>query len=217
VPARRSTPGRPTGTRPGRAAQHRVLVAEHDQLSILGQVLAGYQCSEAEYPANQQVDDLEQHPASQPSPRPGCWRWRRSATQSIIRAAHDPGAACSSGQPQVTDPGVASTAAAIRYLTWAISLSLANRVRWWYQRERAWWRRRQVSQCPVARGGGGWVSRRPVSGTVSGIMPGSAGEGWSGRTGAGAWVLVRWRRRAAVMAQVARAAMTSMVCRMIAV
>jgi hypothetical protein len=105
VPARRSTPGRPTGTRPGRAAQHRVLVAEHDQLSILGQVLAGYQCSEAEYPANQQVDDLEQHPASQPSPRPGCWRWRRSATQSIIRAAHDPGAACSSGQTAGHGPG----------------------------------------------------------------------------------------------------------------
>jgi len=27
---------------------------------------------EAEYPANQQVDDLEQHPAGQPSLRPGC-------------------------------------------------------------------------------------------------------------------------------------------------
>jgi hypothetical protein len=34
------------------AAQHRVLVAEHEQLGILCQVAAGYQDSEAEYPAN---------------------------------------------------------------------------------------------------------------------------------------------------------------------
>ena len=71
----------------GVAAQHRVLVPEHQQLSILRLVPAEHQDSEAEYPANQQVDDLEQHPASQPSPRPGCWRRHRSATQSIIRAA----------------------------------------------------------------------------------------------------------------------------------
>ena len=36
----------------GVAAQHRVLVAEHEQLSILRQVPAEYQDSEAEYPAN---------------------------------------------------------------------------------------------------------------------------------------------------------------------
>jgi hypothetical protein len=54
------------------AAQHRVLVPEHQQLGILSQVLAEYQDGDAEYPANQQVDDLEQHPASQPSPRPQC-------------------------------------------------------------------------------------------------------------------------------------------------
>jgi hypothetical protein len=34
------------------AAQYRVLVAEHKQLGILRQVAAGYQDSEAEYPAN---------------------------------------------------------------------------------------------------------------------------------------------------------------------
>jgi hypothetical protein len=93
----------------------------------------------------------------------------------------------------------------------------ARRVRWWYQADRAWWRRRQASQWVAAPGGGGWASRRPVSGTVSGIMPGSAGGGWSGRTGAGARVSVRWRSSAAVTAQIARAAMASTVCRAIAV
>jgi len=70
-------------------AQHRVLVPEHQQLSILRQIPAEYQDSQAEYPANQQVDDLEQHSVSQPSPRPGCRRRHRPATQSIIRAAQD--------------------------------------------------------------------------------------------------------------------------------
>ena len=58
----------------GVAAQHRVLVPEHQQLSFLRPVPAEHQDSQAEYPANQQVDDLEQHPASQPSPRQACWR-----------------------------------------------------------------------------------------------------------------------------------------------
>jgi hypothetical protein len=51
------------------AAQHRVLVPEHQQLDIFRPVAAEHQDSHAEYPARQQVDDLEQHPASQPSPR----------------------------------------------------------------------------------------------------------------------------------------------------
>ena len=52
--------------------QHRILAPERQQLSILGQVPAeSNQDSKAEYPANQQVDDLEQHPASQPSLPPG--------------------------------------------------------------------------------------------------------------------------------------------------
>ncbi|MGH3225787.1 MAG: hypothetical protein ACRDPY_45090, partial [Streptosporangiaceae bacterium] len=45
---------------------------------------------EAEYPANQQVDDREWHPVSQPSPPPGRRGKRRSATESSIRAAQVP-------------------------------------------------------------------------------------------------------------------------------
>ncbi len=89
-------------------------------------------------------------------------------------------------------------------------------MRWWYQAERAWWRRRQASQCTAVPGGGGWAGRRPVSGTASGIIPGSAGGGWPGRAGAGARVPVRRRSWAAVTAQMARAAMASTVCRAIA-
>lgn len=40
----------------------------------------------------------------------------------------------------------ASTAVAIRYLTRTIEALRASLVRWWYQRERAWRRRRQSSQ-----------------------------------------------------------------------
>jgi hypothetical protein len=67
---------------------------EHQQLSILRLVATAEQDDQAEYPARQQVDDLEQHPASQPSPRQACWQQRRSTTQSSIRAAqdHPPGA-----------------------------------------------------------------------------------------------------------------------------
>jgi len=71
------------------AAQHRVLVPEYQQLSILRHVPAERQDSEAEYPANQHVDDPDQHLARQPSPRQACWRWRGLATQSSIRAAQD--------------------------------------------------------------------------------------------------------------------------------
>jgi hypothetical protein len=45
------------------AAQHGVLVPEYQQLSILRQVPAEDQHGQAGYPANEQVDDLEQHPA----------------------------------------------------------------------------------------------------------------------------------------------------------
>jgi hypothetical protein len=47
--------------------------------------------------------------------------------------------------------------------------------------------------------------------------PRVGGRGWSGSAGAGAWVSVRRRSRAAVTAQTARAAMTRTVCRAIAV
>jgi hypothetical protein len=45
-------------------AQDRVLVPEYQQFSIFRQVAAEYQDGQAEYPAHEQVDDLEQHPAS---------------------------------------------------------------------------------------------------------------------------------------------------------
>jgi hypothetical protein len=39
-------------------------VPEHEQLGIFRQVAAEYQDGQAEYPAREQVDDLEQHLAS---------------------------------------------------------------------------------------------------------------------------------------------------------
>src|SRR6266700_477268 len=48
------------------AAEHRVLVPEHQQLSGLCLVAVERQRSRTEDAARQQVDDLEQHPASQP-------------------------------------------------------------------------------------------------------------------------------------------------------
>jgi hypothetical protein len=81
-PCQRSEPhpvGRLVPHPAGVAAQHRVLVPEHQQLSLLGPVPAEHHDSQAEYPANKQVDDLEQHPASQPSPRQACWQqWQVS-------------------------------------------------------------------------------------------------------------------------------------------
>ena len=44
--------------------QDRVLVPEHQQLSVLRQVAAEDQDGQAEHPAREQVDDLEKHPAS---------------------------------------------------------------------------------------------------------------------------------------------------------
>jgi hypothetical protein len=66
--------------------QDRVLVPEYQQLSILRQVTAEHQDGQAEYPAREHIDDLEQHPPSQPSPRQACRRKHRSASQSSIRA-----------------------------------------------------------------------------------------------------------------------------------
>ena len=68
----------------GVPAQHRVLVPEHEQPGILRPVAAAHQDSQAEYPARQQVDDLEQHPASQPSPRPSCWQQCRSTPNRVF-------------------------------------------------------------------------------------------------------------------------------------
>jgi hypothetical protein len=44
--------------------QYRVLMPEHQQFSILRRVTAERQDGQAEHPAREQVDDLEQHPAS---------------------------------------------------------------------------------------------------------------------------------------------------------
>jgi len=73
----------------------------------------------------------------------------------------------------------AGTAAAIRQLTRAILASRESLARLWYQRERAWWRRRQACQCSLCPGGRGpaiaLASSRLISGTVNGIMPGLVG------------------------------------------
>jgi len=55
------------------AAQHRVLMPEHQQLSGFRSVAAERQDSHSEELARQQVGDLEQHPASQPSPHQARW------------------------------------------------------------------------------------------------------------------------------------------------
>src|SRR5215475_11291043 len=114
-----------------------------------------------------------------------------------------------------------SKAAAFHNLTWANSGWRASLARLWNHRERAWWRRVHASQWMTSRRGSGRVVRaassRLISGMVSGIMPGSAGGGWPGQAGGGAWVPVRSLRWAAVMAQMARAAITSTACRAIAV
>ena len=61
------------------------------------------------------------------------------------------------------------------------------------------------------------ASRRLISGMVRGITPGSAGGGWPGLTGGGAWVSVRSRSSAVVMAQMASAAMTRTAWRVMVV
>ena len=66
-PRQRGEPGpigrlvpHPVGVPP----QYRILMPEHQQFGILRQVAAEHQDGQAEYPAREQVDDLEQHPAS---------------------------------------------------------------------------------------------------------------------------------------------------------
>jgi hypothetical protein len=51
---------------------------EHQQLGVLRLVPAEHQNSQAKSPAHEQADDLEQHPASQPSPCQACSRNSRS-------------------------------------------------------------------------------------------------------------------------------------------
>jgi len=70
-------------------AQHRVLVPEHKQLSVFRPVAAEHLDSQAEYPARRQVDDLEQHPASQPSVDPGPHRLSRLPAGQLLRPRQD--------------------------------------------------------------------------------------------------------------------------------
>jgi hypothetical protein len=64
-----------------------------------------------------------------------------------------------------------------------------------------------VDDEPPGQGPGSEGGEQPLdSGMVSGIMPGSAGGGWPGLSGGGAWVSVRFLSWAAVMAQMAPAA-----------
>jgi hypothetical protein len=77
-------------TRPGVPAQHRVLVPEHQQLGVLRLVPAEHQDSRAKSPAHEQAGDLEQHPASQPSPHHPFRRNGRPTMRSSFRAAQDP-------------------------------------------------------------------------------------------------------------------------------
>lgn len=59
------------------------------ELAGEGGVTSAHQDRKAEHPARKQVQALEQHPPSQPAPRLVCWRTRRSAPQSSIRALQD--------------------------------------------------------------------------------------------------------------------------------
>src|SRR5688572_23692484 len=98
---------------------------------------------------------------------------------------------------------------------------MASRARLWNQRARAWWRRRHADQWAVCQSDRVVVfvalNRRLISATVSGIMPGSSGGVASALVGGWGWLSVRRRAAAAVTAQIASAAMTSTVCRRIAV
>jgi hypothetical protein len=78
---------------PAVAAQHRVLVPEYQQLSILRHIPAERQDSEAEYLANQQVDDPDQHrPANHHRVKSA--GTTQVATQSSIRAGGAAAACC---------------------------------------------------------------------------------------------------------------------------
>jgi hypothetical protein len=82
-PGQRTRPGRRARTGPaGGPAQHRVLMPEHQQFSVLRLIPAAYRHDQLEYPAHQQVRELQSHPASQPSPHQACSRYGRSTIES---------------------------------------------------------------------------------------------------------------------------------------
>jgi hypothetical protein len=116
--------------------------------------------------------------------------------------------------------GPPCTAAALCDLIMLLWASRRSRVRWWYQRARAWWQRRHQFQrrCAVAcRVRLSRSYRRLTSATDSGMRPGSAGGRSSGLVGADGRVEVAGRIRAAVTAWAARAAMARARCRVSAV
>jgi hypothetical protein len=84
-PLARTGPGRPAGAAP----------RSHAGAPAFRPLSPG-RCGTARQPGRvsacgQRVDDLEQHPPSQPSLSPACWRQCRSTTQSSIRAIQDQG------------------------------------------------------------------------------------------------------------------------------
>ena len=79
----------------------------------------------------------------------------------------------------------AGWARSARYLARTIAASRASLVRWWYQRDRAWWRRRQSSQRPALPAGAG--GHAPGFRDGERDHPGVGGRGliWQGRGGCG--------------------------------
>jgi ferredoxin len=63
---------------PGVPSQHRILMPEREHLGRCRVVAASQHDDQAEYPADQQLDDLEQHPPNQPSGCPACRQQCRS-------------------------------------------------------------------------------------------------------------------------------------------
>ena len=109
-PGERGEPGPVSGVVPypaGVAAQHRVLVPEHQQLGALHPVPADHHDSQAEQPAHEQAGDLEQHLASQPSLHRLVGQKGRSTTRSSFRAAQDPRRAGRTGYNGCSADGVA--------------------------------------------------------------------------------------------------------------
>jgi hypothetical protein len=84
----------------GVPSQHRVLMPEHQHLSRCRLVAAGESHDQAEYPASQYVDDLEQH-------RPNHHHVQQSATAQVNHTTE-----YSSGTGSCTPPGNSSAAAA---------------------------------------------------------------------------------------------------------
>jgi len=71
----------------GERETRRVLMPEHQHFGHCRPVTAEQHDDQAECPAGQHLDDLEQHPPSQPSPCPACRQQCGSTSESSVRAA----------------------------------------------------------------------------------------------------------------------------------